>query len=53
MVGRERGREGLAQMRRDMKNLQRQVAYLTSMLASQRIIQREVFDEEIDQGNVD
>jgi hypothetical protein len=53
MVGRGRGRAGLAQMRRDMKNLQRQVADLTNVLASQRIIQREVFDEETDQGDVD
>ena len=36
-----------------MKNIQRQVADLTSMLASHRIIQREVFDEETDQENVD
>jgi hypothetical protein len=40
-------------MRRYMKNLQRKVANLTSMLASQRIIQREVSDEETNQGNVD
>ena len=49
MVGRGRGRAGyLAHMNRDMKNCQRQVAYLTNMLSSQRIIQREVFDEETD-----
>jgi hypothetical protein len=53
MVGRGRGRACLVQMCRDMKNLQRQVADLTSMLASQRIIQRELSDEEIYQGNVD
>jgi hypothetical protein len=53
MARRGRGREGLAQMRRDMKKLQRQVEYLTRMVASQRIIQREVFDKAIGQGNVD
>ena len=54
MVGRGRGREGyLAQMHRDMKNLQRKVADLANMLASQRIIQREVYDEDTDQGDVD
>jgi hypothetical protein len=40
-------------MHKDMKNLQRQVENSTNMLASQRIIQREVSDEETDQGDVD
>ena len=53
MVGRGRGRESLAQMCRDMQNLQRKLANLTSMLANQRIIQREVYDEDTDQGDVD
>jgi hypothetical protein len=53
MVGRGRGRAGLAQMRRDMQNLQRKVADLTNVLASQRIIQREVSDEETNQGDID
>jgi hypothetical protein len=53
MTRRGRGRAGLAQMRRDMQNLQRQVADPTSMLASQRIIQREESDEETNQGNID
>ena len=53
MAGRGRGRAGLAQMHRDMQDLQRQLADLTNMLASQRIIQRVVFDEETNQGDVD
>jgi hypothetical protein len=54
MVGSGRGRVGyLAQMCKDMQNLQRQVEYLTIMLASQRIIQREVSDEETVRGDVD
>jgi hypothetical protein len=40
-------------MRKDMKNLQRKVEYLTNMLASQRIIQREVFDEGTTRGDED
>ena len=47
-----RGRAGLAQMRRDMWNLQRHVEYITYMLANQRIIWREAYDEETDQGGV-
>jgi hypothetical protein len=53
MVGRGRGRTSLAQMHKDIQNLQMQVADLANMLASQRIIQREVFDEETNQGDVD
>jgi hypothetical protein len=53
MVGRGRGRACLAQMRRDMKNLQRQVEDLTNMLTSHRIIQRELSYEETYQGDVD
>jgi hypothetical protein len=53
MDGRGRGRVGLFQIRRDMQNLQRQVENLISMLASQRIIQREVPNEKKNQGNVD
>ena len=53
MVARRRGREGLAQMRRDMQNLQRKIIDLTYMLANQRIIRREVYYEETDQGGVD
>jgi hypothetical protein len=46
MVGRGRGRVGyLAQMCRDMQTLQRQVGDLTNVLASQRIIQRELSNE--------
>jgi hypothetical protein len=52
-LGEEEEEQGLAQMHRDMQNLQRQVADLTNVLASQRIIQREVFDEETNQGDVD
>jgi hypothetical protein len=50
MVRRGRGRACLAEMHRYMKNLQRQVADLTNMQDSQRIIQRELYDEEIDQA---
>jgi len=53
MAWRGRGRACLSQMRRDMKNLQRQVVYLTNMSSSQKIIQREVSHEEIDQRDVD
>ena len=53
MAKRGRGREGLAQMHRDMQNLQRKVIYLTYMLANQTIIRREVYYEETDQGGVD
>ena len=54
MVGRGRGRAGyLAQMHGDIQNLQRKVEDLTNMLASQRIIQREVYDEGIVSGDVD
>jgi hypothetical protein len=47
-----RGRAGLAQMHRDMQNLQRQVADLTNVLTSRRIIQRAMYDEETDQGDL-
>jgi hypothetical protein len=40
-------------MCRDMKNLQRKVADLTNVWECQRIIQREVSDEETNQGDVD
>jgi hypothetical protein len=53
MVGRGRGRVDLTQMHKDMQNLQRQAVDLTHIMASQRIIQREVSNEEIDQGDVD
>ena len=53
MSGRGRGITSLAQMHRDMQNLQRQEEYLTNMFDSQTIIQREASDEEIDQGDVD
>ena len=54
MGGRGRGRAGyLAQMHGDIQNLQRKVEDLTNMLASQRIIPGEVFDEETDQGDLD
>ena len=46
MAGRGRGRAGLAQMRRDMQNLKRQVTILTNALVNQRIIPRDAFDEE-------
>ena len=46
MVGRGRGRAGLAQMRRDMQNLKIQVAKLTNALVYQRIIPRNASDEE-------
>jgi hypothetical protein len=39
MAGRGRGRVDLAKMHGYMENLQRQVADLTNMLASQRIIE--------------
>jgi hypothetical protein len=48
MDGRGRRRAWyLAQMRKDMQNLQRKVEDLTNVLASQRIIQREVSNEGI------
>ena len=53
MVGRGRGREGLAQMHREMKNLKRQVEELTNVLVNQRIIPRDASDEETKHGNVD
>ena len=40
-------------MHRDMQNLQRQVEDFTNVLTSQRIIQREVSNEGIVQGDVD
>ena len=40
-------------MRIDMQNLQIQVVELTNMLANQRIIQRDVSDEETKHGDVD
>ena len=48
MVGRGRGGAGagIAQMRRDMQNLERRVAELTNTLANQRTIQRDLYDEE-------
>ena len=52
MAGRGRGRVGIAQMSRDMQNLQRQVADFTYPLTNQRIIQREASHEETDQGGV-
>jgi hypothetical protein len=54
MARRGRGRvRYLAQMYIDMQNIQRQVADFTNVLASQRIIQREVFDDETIRGDVD
>ena len=55
MVGRGRGGAGagLAQMCRDMQNLERQVAELTNALANQRTIQRDVSDEETKYAGVD
>ena len=48
MARRGRGGAGasIAQMRRDMQNLERRVAELTNALANQRTIQRDVSDEE-------
>ena len=55
MAGRGRGGAGagIAQMRRDMQNLERRVAELTNALANQRTIQRDVSDEETKYGSVD
>ena len=44
--------EGIAQMRRDMQNLERQVAELTNTLANQRTIHRDVSDEETEYAGV-
>jgi hypothetical protein len=44
-----RGRASLAQMCSYMKNLQRKVEDLTNVLYSQRIMKRDVFDEETNQ----
>ena len=46
MARRGRGRAGLAQMCRDMHNLERRVAELTNALVYQRIILRDASDEE-------
>ena len=53
MVGRGRGRAGLAHMRRDMQNLERRVAELTNVLVYQRIIPRNASDEETKHKDVD
>ena len=55
MAGRGRGGAGagIAQMRRDMQNLERRVAELTNALANQRTIQRDVSDEETKYAGVD
>ena len=53
MVGRGRGRAGLAQMCRDMQNIERRVAKLTNALVYQRIIPRDASDEETEYGDVD
>ncbi|GLJ55071.1 hypothetical protein SUGI_1182090 [Cryptomeria japonica] len=53
MVGRGRGR-GLAQMHRDMQNLQREVAYLMNMMENQRLRQRgDNSNEGSDKGDTD
>ena len=49
---RRRARESLAHMRRYIQNLKRKVIDLTNMLANQRIIRREAYDDETIQGNV-
>ena len=53
--GRGRGGAGvgIAQVRRDMQNLERRVAELTNALANQRTIQRDVSDEETEYGGID
>ena len=48
-----RGREGLAQMHKDMQILQRKVEDLTNVLANYRIIWREVSNYDTYQGDVD
>jgi hypothetical protein len=53
MAGRGRGRAGLAQMRRDMQNLERRVAKHKNALVYQRIIPRDASDEETKHRNVD
>ena len=55
MAGRGRGGAGagIAQMRRDMQNLERRVAELTNALANERTIKRDVSDEETEYRGVD
>ena len=55
MAGSGRGGAGvgIAQMRRDMQNLERRVAELTNALANQRTMQRDVYDEETEYTGVD
>lgn len=51
MAGRGRGRGGLAQMHREMQNLQRQIAELITRMENQRPGRGgDEFDEEIGQG---
>ena len=53
MVGRGRGRVGLAQMCKDIQNLKRRVVELTNVLVYQRIIPRHESDEETKHKDVD
>ena len=53
MAGRGRGRAGLAQMRRDMQNLERRVSELTNALVYQRIIPRNASNDETEHEDVD